>query len=647
MNASRWPALLAIAAACSDPAARVALVPVGDGACGRPAGAQGLIVTAYAASGERTRAVAIDELVDIADFPADTEQLAVEVIAGGGAIAAAGKTAPLAFADLPDGAEIPIAMAPLDDFCPTGPLTEPRAAPLVARAGDGVLVVGGLGPGGAPLTTAERYDPATGAFLPVAVPAVLGENGFVGAALTELPDGRVVVSGGPQPVITVYDPATQAFGASVLIESRAFHAAIALDDRRVLLAGGCSDVAAGACSGVERKSSRIYDVDAPSEAVPGPTLVAGRIGATLFDLGVQRGGGRAYLAAGGTPATGAADPSAADRLILDGDTAAVAGTHAQAAALAGGGVLTAFAADAAPADGAAAVVPPAGTDRPGGPVAGDLAGPAVAVARAPDLSGVRLVALEDGTVAGFGGGAAADVVRYDPTRDRWDRLARPLADTRPPALTAPGAIRLADGSVLVLGGRAAGVAVAGAYRYRPSLLGASTGAVTVVPASASGGATLVPADPARVDRGAGWQLRAPPGELARAVVGGPRMATGRVRAVVRVASGGVALIAQQLAPGQAVVASLVPGAPARIARLEAGGERALCSGGVIAAFDPAANATVELAIGDARVELRRDGVVVAGCDLGEAPRTRGSWGVAAAGSDAAGEVAVETVTVAR
>jgi hypothetical protein len=137
-------AVVAIAAACGDPAARVKLVPLG-GACGRPPGANLVKVTAYAASGERTQSLGLDEAIAIADFPADTEQIGVEVIIGGGATGAAGKSAPLAFGELADGATIPVFVAPLDGFCEVGAMTEPRAQPLVARAGDGVLVVGGTG----------------------------------------------------------------------------------------------------------------------------------------------------------------------------------------------------------------------------------------------------------------------------------------------------------------------------------------------------------------------------------------------------------------------------------------------------------------------------------------------------------------------
>jgi len=132
-------AAVACGAACGDRAAHVTLVPLG-GACARPVGANLVKVTAYAASGERSKSIALDETLAIADFPADTEQLGGEVLIGGGATGAAGKSAPLAFDALAEGATIPVFMAPPDGFCEVGGLTAPRGQPLVARAGAGDFI---------------------------------------------------------------------------------------------------------------------------------------------------------------------------------------------------------------------------------------------------------------------------------------------------------------------------------------------------------------------------------------------------------------------------------------------------------------------------------------------------------------------------
>jgi hypothetical protein len=626
-------ALAAGLAACGDPAARVTLVNT-SGGCGRPAAPTELRVIAYAAGGEVIRAIDPEgEIVDLGDFPGDTEQLGVEVVIGGGVVAAVGKSAPLDFLALADGASIPVFMAPVEDFCPAADLRVARAAPLVARTATGVLVVGGVGAGGVPLGTAERYDPATNQFVEVFVPRALGQAGFVGAQLTTMPDGRVVVTGGSQSAIGVYDPATDAFGETKLIvEGRAFHGAIAIDDTHVLTTAGCAAVA-GAC-GAPRADSHAYDVDEPgTDNAPGPALAAGRTGATVFDLGLQRDGRRAFVAAGGEAAAGAPDATAADRFALEEPAgAAIAGTFAQAAALDGGGVLTAFAADGAPASsGAASVIAPeVEAARP--------------IAAAPAAGGVRLVTLEDGRVLGFGG-ERAEVLRYDPTADAWQALPYPVTPTRPGALSAPRLIRLADGAVLVLGGTLGGAPTAKAWIYRPTLLGPATGSVTVVPSGPSRANVLTPVDPATASRAGGWVLAAPPGELARALVGGPRTAAGSVRAVVRVRAGGVALVAQQQAPGQALVGELSPGAPARIVRLVGAEVRALCGGAAVPALDPAAPAIVSLSVEDGRAVLALGGATLAACELDASPR--GAWGVAALGGEADAQVAVDTVTVSR
>jgi hypothetical protein len=56
---------------------------------------------------------------------------------GGGVVAAVGKSAPLDFRALPDGASIPVFMAPLEDFCPAADMRAARVAPLVARTRTG------------------------------------------------------------------------------------------------------------------------------------------------------------------------------------------------------------------------------------------------------------------------------------------------------------------------------------------------------------------------------------------------------------------------------------------------------------------------------------------------------------------------------
>lgn len=618
----------ALATGCGEPAARVRLVPRG-GDCGRPVGGNAVKVTAYTASGEHSQSLALDQTLAIDSFPADTEQIGIEVIVGGGATGAEGKSAPLVFGALPDRAMIPVLMAPPDGFCELPPMTEPRAQPLVAPAGAGALVVGGIGPDG-PLSTAEYYDPRTASFVKIDVPgALIDDQGFTGAALATLPDGTVALLGGPQRAFVVFDPGKPGFvAAPTLIDGRAFHAAIATGDQEVLVAGGCSEVSARQCSGVARLQTVRYRIGQLDQPVFSAVLAPGfRIGAELFDLGVQGDGERRYLLAGGTGA-----PGRADRFALDDATAeGLPGGHVRAAALDGGAVLTAFADDAAAADGAASVY------APGGPAAQP-------VASAPALVGARLIALEDGRVMGFGGDALGRVQIYDPTSNAWrTELAASPAQTG--ALTAPSLARLADGTVLVVGGALS----AQAWLYRPSLVGPASGSVIAMPASDAPRGVLTAPDPATVTRVTGqpraWLLATPPGAaMARALVGGPRTATGSVRAIVQVVSGGVALIAQQVGPGQAILAELAPGSPPRLVRLDGGTEHELCSAASpIAAFDPAIPVRLRLEISDHDVRLSiEDGEVLA-CNRVVADR--GAWGVAALGAGA--QIAVASVTVAR
>jgi len=624
------PAMV-VAAACSDPAAQVTLAPLG-GPCARPAGANLIKITAYTASGERSQSLALDEAIAITDFPADTEQLGVEVIVGGGETGAAGKSAPFrgGFTSLDDGASIPVMMGPPDGFCEVGAMTEPRAQPLVARAGDGVLVVGGVGATG-PLLTAEYYDPRTAAFTPVDVPQGLGDpQGLTGAALASLADGRVALLGGPEHVLLVFDPVSRTFTIGpTLIAPRAFHAAISDGADDVVVAGGCFTVVGGQCSGVALHQVQRYHLDriGDPDTAGLPVTSGARVGARLFELGVQLDGHRRYLLAGG-----AGDPGLADRFeLVDEQATTLAGGHAQAVALDGGAVLSAFGGDAGPPDGGAAVYAPDAAE-------------AHAIAPAPALAGVRLIDLEDGRVVGFGGDPAGGVVTYDPTRDAW-RTALPASGAQPGALTAPALVRLADGSILVLGGAVS----ARAWVYRPSLVGPAAGAVTAAPASATAGGVLTASDPATVTRTAdalpAWILGSPGDALtARALVGGPRLTTGSLRAVVHVLAGGVALIAQQTGPGQALVAELAPDQPPRLVQLEAGGPRTLCSGSAaVEAFDPGRAATVRLAVTERDARLTIDEREVLAC--GVIATTRGAWGVAALGAGA--RLAVDSVTVNR
>jgi hypothetical protein len=607
-------ALLATLVACGDDPARVRLAPISP--CGQVTNRTALRVVAFTARGELRRTVPPEE---IDAFPADTEQLGVEVIGEAGRIVAVGKTAPLAFGELADGTAIPVVMGPPDGLCPVGPMTEPRRSPAVARAGDLVLVVGGTGASGEPLASAELYDPALGVFVPVPVPATLmnPDSGLAGAVLTELPDGRVALTGTASHALAYFDPRTRRFTAPILFDHRAFHGALGVAQDRLLVIGGCAEVVGGACSGPSLRTGFIYDLADVTMRERGPALdpAAVRHGARVLELGEQRDGTARFLFAGGFGEAGGADRFALTDLIAERLT----GLHAEATLLDGGALLSAFAPDAATPTGSAGVL---------APDAVQLA----PIAQAPALAQPRLVTLEDGSALAFG----SQVARYQPTTNTWSTLAAPAS------FEAPTLVRLADGSVLVVGG----AATAEAWIYRPSLVGATSGSVIVVP-DGSTNAVLTAVDPATLDRAGGrFTLVGTAIELqARALVGGPRMAQGSISAVVRVEGGGVALIAQQTSPGRALVGRLVPGEAAQIVELGGGATTVLCTGSVVTASELAAPVSLAISGGAATLSVGAAGASTPKAVCAVPTTRRGAWGLSAIGSGA--RVEVGPVTVAR
>ncbi|MDH4335110.1 MAG: hypothetical protein OEW24_07625 [Chloroflexota bacterium] len=136
-----------------------------------------------------------------------------------------------------------------DTFTATGPMTDARALHTATLLDDGrVLITGGFNnydTGGTSLASAELYDPKTGTF--TATGSMADARTFHGAAL--LSDGRVLVTGGVHtgwdyypPFLTsaeIYDPTTGAFTATgPMADGRVYHTATLVSDGRVLIAGG-------------------------------------------------------------------------------------------------------------------------------------------------------------------------------------------------------------------------------------------------------------------------------------------------------------------------------------------------------------------------------------------------------------------------
>ncbi|MBW3577862.1 MAG: hypothetical protein KY462_09015 [Actinobacteria bacterium] len=137
---------------------------------------------------------------------------------------------------------------------PTAGMRHPRLGHTATVLNDGmVLVTGGTGDSGAasgggqtvrPTATAEVYDPASETWTPIGDMLV---PRFEHTA-TLLPDGRVLIAGGlgvegdevgPVASAELYDPNTRTFSRTGrMAQPRTDHAAVPLDDGRVLVAAG-------------------------------------------------------------------------------------------------------------------------------------------------------------------------------------------------------------------------------------------------------------------------------------------------------------------------------------------------------------------------------------------------------------------------
>ncbi len=614
-----WLTCAASIAACGGDAPGVRLVPVGDGPCGRPAGARSLLVTPLGDFPSQRRSVALGAPVSFADLPADTRQLAVEVLGDGAEVLAQGKTAPFVLGALDDGDTLTVAMAPPDSFCPGPPLLEARDRPLVAAAGGGVLIAGGHGP--APLASAEWLDPAGASRVVELPPGFAGPLGLAGSSLVPLADGTVALVGGPSPGFAVYDPASGTFGDAQLVNQvRAHAAAVALDDGRIMLLGGCGTLDPdGSCeAGGVRSDSRFLDL-ATGAITVGPDLIAERARPTGF-LERRPDGRQSVVVVGGVDNTGMA-VTTAERVDLEsGAVTVLAGAGAAAARTDSGAIITAFAPDLADPHGDTAVLVP-GADSA-------RALPPVPLAR----SGVVLVTQEDGLVIGLGDGPP---LRYLPSAGTWSVV---LGDGNAPALDGGhAAVRLDDGSVLVVGGRL-GIPAAvqrTTWRFRPRLLGPYTGSLSVVPGDDESDPPLAPLDPAQVTPGPPWRLAGPGHAIVGGLVGGRLI----VDLIAAVPASGAGLLLGHRSPADHHLVRLVPGLPAALERLVAGSATTLCQGSTV----PAAGMTaVTLNLDGGAVRVAMSGQVVLSCDVERVPD--GRIGVASIGS---GEVEVMSIAVSR
>ncbi|HUQ04573.1 MAG TPA: hypothetical protein VM261_18865 [Kofleriaceae bacterium] len=626
MFASPRAVWLAVAiAACGGDAPSVRLVPVGDGACGRPTDARSLLVTPLGDFRAERTPVPLDAPFALGNVPDTTRQLAVEVTGDGATVLAQGKTAPFDFAALADGDTVSVAMAPPDDVCPAGTMATARNRPLVAAVGGGVLVAGG-DDGTGPLASAEWFDPATNTFRDVALPAGFGgARGLAGAALVPLSDGTVALVGGPSPGFAIYDHDTGFRPAVLVNQVRAHAAAVAIDDTTVLLLGGCGTLAeSGECDAGSALANSRY-IDFMGGAITdGPSLAVPRLDGTAF-LERQPDGRAAVVVVGGTD--GAGTPlTSAERIDLETGAVTVLDNAGAAAARTDAGTLiTGFGIDGGMMTmrgTTAALVPGIDVVRP----------LQTLVAR----SGTTLVTQEDGLVVGFGGGPT---VRFRPASSTWSVIDAPAV----PALQGGhAAVRLEDGSIFLVGGRVADVPQAAAYRYRPRLLGPFTGSLTVVPGDDESDPPLSPLDPSLVTATPPpWRLRgAGAAGVSYAVVGGPQGGTLRVDLTATVPAEGVALVLGQVGPGDLHRVVLIPDEEASLERRAAGAATTVCRGSTVPFVTGATAITLDVNRGSARVAIA--GQVVLTCDVDPLPA--GRVGVGALGT---GEVQVVSIAVTR
>jgi hypothetical protein len=216
-------------------------------------------------------------------------------------------------------------------------------------------------------------------------------------------------------------------------------------------------------------------------------------------------------------------------------------------------------------------------------------------------------------------------------------------------LAAPTLVRLADGSVLAVGGTVSGSASAGAWVFRPSLVGPSSGLVEV-DSDGTGSGVLTPTVP---HPGGALSLGGAAGS-ASALVGGPRTSSGAIDALVQVTipataspGAGISLLAQWQGPGRMLVGSLVPGQAARIVHHDGSATTAgSCSGLSVPPFDGSAATPVELAIAAHTATLSVARVPLVTCDLttDRDAGDRGQWGLE---FDAGVSAGIVTVTVSR
>ena len=646
-----------VLAACGPDAAEIELVivPHKDG-CGQ-VDPTSITITGLGESGAVSRSLSPDEgRVRITDFPSDLRQLALEVTGAAGD--AIGKTAPFTVATAPD--RLPVAIARLEETCAVGNLVHARKRPVVAAAGAGALVVGGFDMADVEVHAAEYFDPLAGGFVELVTPTSMS---FGGAATAPLPDGRVFVLGGlPFGGYVVFDPtqtppAFQTPGA--FAPPRAYAQVVALDDHTVLIAGGCGALAAGgtACdSGMAQRGVTILDLDT-GNTMDRPSLQLARAGGVASLQHSALGEAIVALAGGvGDDGMALADVERISLGLTPGTLDTTENAPGLATVLDSGAILTAFAPAGEPASNAAAIVVPGRSDA------------AMIPSPGPARGGAVMVALEDGTAIAIGGVIATALPPPDPAfAVAAPILYRPMQGWRAAGAALPtgdallqhAAARLADGSVLVVGGvemdtdgvTPTSVSINAAYRYRPSLLGPFEPGAAVTPSTnESDRVQLTPFDADNITRPDGdLVVRSVTGLGNWVLVSGPRFSDGRLDVAVAVLDqgGGFGLIARAASPDDRIDVVLVPQVRPTVTRLVAGAVTPLCEGDdVFPTVTGTAALSISMSIEGRTLRVTSGGdPVIAECDLGDDAGADGLWGVSAVGGNTS--IRIDTVLVER
>jgi len=343
----------------------------------------------------------------------------------------------------------PAAAQTVGGFEATGSLPVGVEKPLVAVLQDGaVLVAGGEGASGAPLSSAEIYQPASGAWAPTGsllVPV------FDGTA-TVLADGDVLVAGGlsgspgalaPTSASEIYDPATGAWSPTsgqLIFASFAASAALVPSSGAVLYAGGLTSTANGA---VATTSAELYDPSTGTWSATG-SLPAGVADAQMVALSSG-----SVLLAGGETSVGGTLSALSELYVPSQQT--WTGAQAMPDAVAGATTTLLADGDVLVAGGKETT---SGTPTNATQLFDPFTGGWTSLSAMPVATyGATATLLVSGEVLYAGGFTAASAVPtataalFDPSSSTWSTTADLIFP-----LAFAGAARLANGDVLIAGG---------------------------------------------------------------------------------------------------------------------------------------------------------------------------------------------------